>query len=170
MNHLVRTLGLSITPLASTLLIEHIGNDLNRIESELDKVVLNLGKRKTITEDDIEKYVGISKEYNAFALQKAIAKKDKRNAMKIIQYFIDNPEMAPMPVLLASIYSFFGKVYMIYGSTDSRDSLASNLGVNPYFLSDYIEASRKYDLQAVQKILLLLHQYNLKALVSTPLI
>ncbi len=163
-NHLVRTLGLSITPLASTLLIEHIGNDLNRIESELDKVVLNLGKRKTITEDDIEKYVGISKEYNAFALQKAIAKKDKRNAMKIIQYFIDNPEMAPMPVLLASIYSFFGKVYMIYGSTDSRDSLASNLGVNPYFLSDYIEASRKYDLQAVQKILLLLHQYNLKSI------
>ena len=31
-NHWFRTLGLSITPLASTLLIEHIGNDLNRIE------------------------------------------------------------------------------------------------------------------------------------------
>ena len=66
----------TISPKGVVLLEEHIGNDLNRIVNELEKLSLNLKGKKNISEDDIENYVGISKEYNVFELQAAIAKKD----------------------------------------------------------------------------------------------
>ncbi len=59
------------------LLIDHIGNDLNRINNEIEKIAINLGNRKNISEDDIENYVGISKEFNVFELQDAIGKRDR---------------------------------------------------------------------------------------------
>jgi DNA polymerase-3 subunit delta len=65
-------------PKAVSLLAEHIGNDLSRISNEIDKLAINLDGRKNIDEDDIEKYIGISKEYNVFELQAAIARKDLR--------------------------------------------------------------------------------------------
>ena len=83
----VRSQGYKITTKAISLLDEHIGNDLNRIVNEIEKLALNLKGKKEITEDDIEKYIGISKEYNVFELQAAIAKKDLAKAIKIIQYF-----------------------------------------------------------------------------------
>ena len=68
-------------------MIDHIGNYLNRLNNEIDKLALNLGSRDTITDDDIETYVGVSKDFNVFELQKAIANSDLYKAFKIINYF-----------------------------------------------------------------------------------
>ncbi len=156
--------GLSIAPKALAILIENIGNDLSRIKTEIEKLTVNLGARKTITEDDIETYIGVSKEYNIFELQDAIAKKNVAKALKIIQYFEKNPKAAPIQLILPSLYSFFSKVYTIYsvGSSDEK-LIASALGINPYFAKDYIQASKNYNHNGVEKILLLLHHYNLKS-------
>ena len=81
----------------------------------MEKIQINLGNRKTIHEDDIENYVGISKEYNVFELQDALAKKDLSKAFRIIQYFESNPKAAPIQLVLPALYSFFSKVYMIFG-------------------------------------------------------
>ena len=84
--------GLSITQKALMLLVDHIGNDLSRIQNEIEKLAVNLGKRKEITEDDIENYIGVSKEFNVFELQAAIAQKNLSKAIRIIQYFEANPK------------------------------------------------------------------------------
>ncbi|MBA2250511.1 MAG: DNA polymerase III subunit delta, partial [Chitinophagaceae bacterium] len=89
---LVQLQGLTIAPRAVNLLVDHIGNDLSRIANEVEKVTMNLGHRKNITEDDVENYVGISKEYNVFELQQAISNKDLAKAITIIQYFEANPK------------------------------------------------------------------------------
>jgi DNA polymerase-3 subunit delta len=86
--------GYQITPTALQLLVDNTGNDLSRLENEVEKVAINLGNIKTIDENAIEKYVGISKEFNAFELQTAIAKKDLAKAIRIIQYFKANPKAA----------------------------------------------------------------------------
>ena len=88
----VKSQGYKINAKAISLLDEHLGNDLNRIVNEIEKLALNLKGKKEITEDDIERYIGISKEYNVFELQAAIAKKDLAKAIKIIQYFEGNPK------------------------------------------------------------------------------
>ncbi|MGH2553207.1 MAG: DNA polymerase III subunit delta, partial [Chitinophagaceae bacterium] len=75
-QHLLQDMGLSITPKGLALLIDHIGNDLTRIENEVEKICVNLGKRTTISEDDIEQFIGVSKDHNVFELQSALAAKD----------------------------------------------------------------------------------------------
>ena len=156
--------GLSISPKGLALLGDHIGNDLTRIENEIDKLAVNLGKRTNITEDDIERYVGVSKDFNVFELQSALAAKDIAAAIRIIQYFEANPKSAPIQLVLPSLYSFFSKVFMVFGAgTTDEKTIAANIGVNPYFMKDYMQAARLYTYPGVENVLLLLHQYNLKS-------
>src|SRR5690606_2433063 len=117
---MISSKGFSISNKALHLLVDHIGNDLNRIENEIDKVIVNLGTRNNIAEDDIESVVGISKEYNVFELQSALGRKDLGKAIQIIQYFHSNPKSSPIQLILPSLYSWFSKVYMTFG-VKSRD-------------------------------------------------
>ncbi len=163
-SELVKMKGLSINQKALMLLVDHIGNDLNRINNEIEKISVNLGERKSITEDDIEEFVGVSKEYNVFELQNAVAKKDLKKAVQIIQYFEGNPKAGPIQMILPTLYNFFSKVYMLHG-TSSRDdkAVAAALGVNPFFVKDYIHTAKLYSFEETEKVLLLLEKYNLKS-------
>ncbi len=162
---MVRQHGLGITQKALMLLVDHIGNDLSRIQNEIEKLAVNLGSRKEINEDDIENYIGVSKEFNVFELQAAIAQKNLSKAIRIIQYFEANPKAAPIQMILPALYNFFSKVFMLYGIPNPDEkTAAAAMGVNPYFVKDYIGAAQKYDYSGVEKILLLLNQYNLRSI------
>lgn len=161
---MVRNKGLNIQPKALALLVDHIGSDLSRIDSEIDKIFINLGEGKTITENDIEKYVGISKDFNVFELQSAIGSKNLAKSLRIINYFEANPKAAPIQLVLPSIYGFFSKLYMLYGLPSKDDkSLAAAIGVNVFFFKDYLKAKQLFSYAEVEQALLLLHQYNLKS-------
>jgi DNA polymerase III subunit delta len=163
-TELLQSRGLTIQQKALALLIDHIGNDLMRIKSEVEKIQINLGNRKMIDEDDVEKYVGISKEYNAFELQIALAKKDLAKSLRIIQYFESNPKAAPIQLVLPTLYSFFSKVYMIFGIPGPDEkTAAAELGVSPFFVKDYLTAAKNYGFAGTENALLLLHHYNLKS-------
>ena len=163
-TELLQSRGLDINQKALSLLIDHIGNDLIRIKSEIEKIQINLGTRKTIHEDDVENFVGISKEYNAFELQAALVRKDLSKAIRIIQYFESNPKAAPIQLVLPALYGFFSKVYMIFGIPDRDEKAAAvSLGVSPFFVKDYLLAAKNYGFTGTENALLLLHQYNLKS-------
>ena len=163
-KELLQSKGLSISQKGLALLVDHIGNDLIRIENEIDKILVNLGKRTNITEEDIEEYIGVSKDFNVFELQTALASKDIARAIRIIQYFQANPKAAPIQLVLPSLYSFFSKVFMIFGAGESDEkAMAAVIGVNPYFINDYLKASRLYTYPEIENVLMLLHHYNLKS-------
>jgi len=164
-SELIKSKGYSITNKALILLIDHIGNDLSRLNNEVNKLILNLDKRKNITEDDVEMFVGISKEFNVFELQQAIANKDLYKAIRIIQYFESNPKAAPIQLIFPSLYNYFSKVQMIY-SVPSRDekTVAAAIGVNAYFVRDYLQTAMQFSSHEIERVLLLLHQYNLKGI------
>ena len=157
--------GYEISGKALMLLVDHIGNDLSRIENEIQKILVNLGKRKTINEDDIEQFIGISKEFNVFEFQNALAAKDLSSCMRIIQYFEANPKAAPVQLIMPSLYLFFSKLYMIHGLAGRDEkAVASATGINPFFVKDYLKAVKTYDFPQVEKAILLLHQYNLRSI------
>jgi len=164
-SELIKSKGYTITNKALILLIDHIGNDLNRLNNEINKLILNLDKRNNINEDDVEMFVGISKEFNVFELQQAIANKDLYKAIRIIQYFESNPKAAPIQLIFPSLYNYFSKVQMIY-SVPSRDekSVAAAIGVHSYFVRDYLQTAMKFSSHEIERVLLLLHQYNLKGI------
>jgi DNA polymerase-3 subunit delta len=164
-QEIVASHGYEITNKALMLLVDHIGNDLSRIENEIEKVLVNLGKRKTINEDDIEQFIGISKEFNVFEFQNALASKDLGACMRIVQYFEANPKAAPIQLIMPSLYVFFSKLYMIHGlSSRDEKAIASATGVNPWFVKDYLKAMKVYNFPQVEKAILLLHQYNLRSI------
>jgi len=164
-EELVESKDLTISQKALILLVDHIGNDLSRIENEIDKIAINLGQRKGITETDVEQYVGVSKDYNVFELQAALATKNLSKAIRIIQYFEANPKAAPIQLILPSLYGFFSKVFMIYGlNTRGEKTIAASLGVNAFFVKDYLKATSVYNYADVEKLLLLLSDYNLKSI------
>lgn len=157
--------GHDITQKACMLLTEHIGSDLSRQAGEIDKLLLNLAKDKKIDEDDIERYVGISKEYNIFEFQKALGRKDQPRVIQILNYFRANPKAAPPVMIFTVLYGFFAKVHTILQlPARAEKDLASALKVNPYFLGDYLTAAKLYRVAGVERAILLLHEYNLRAI------
>ena len=164
-NNMVHSKGFTITQKAVLLLVDHIGNDLQRISNEIDKLLVNLSGSKNITEDDIEKYVGISKEYNVFELTDALGRKDLVKAIRIIRYFGENPKAGPIQMVLPALHNFFSKTYCVFGVQGGDEkSSASALGVPPFFVKDYIIAAKRYGFAGVEQALMLLHHYNLKSI------
>ncbi len=164
-SQILAGMGLTIDQKALMLLIDHIGNDLSRIENELQKLSVNLKDRKNISGEDIETYVGISKDFNGFEFQKAVAYKDFPKAIRIIQYFNANPKAASIQMILPNLYSFFSKVAVGYSlQTTDEKAIASGIGVHYFFAKDYLTAMRNYSYQKVEYILLHLHNYNLKSI------
>ena len=165
-RQMVQSKGFTLTPGALQLLIDHIGNDLNRLANEVDKVCINLGEKKSIDEDAIDKFVGISKEFNAFELQAAIAKKDMAKAIRIIQYFKANPKAAPIQMILPAMYGFFSKVYSIFGLEDTSESgvMAALFPRNFYAAKEAIAAAKSFGISGIEKNMLLMHQYNLRSI------
>jgi DNA polymerase-3 subunit delta len=164
-NTMVQQHGLSINQKALLLLVDHIGNDLNRLQNEIEKLAVNLGTRKNITEDDIEEYIGVSKEFNVFELQDALAKKDLAKAVRIIQYFESNPKAAPIQQLLPTLYGYFSKVYTIFALNDKSERAVQSIFYNnPFAARVAIQAANNYGYGGIEKNLLLLHQYNLRSI------
>jgi len=157
--------GYRIQPDALSLIIDHIGNDLSRIQQEVEKMAINLVDRKMITASDIETFIGISKEYNPFELQAALAGKNLAKSLRIIQYFGENPKAIPMPLLLPTLYSFFSKVYILCEMPQVNMQSALNVfNRNPIASKQALQAYEHYGFHGIEKILLLLHQYNLRSI------
>jgi DNA polymerase III subunit delta len=164
-GELVKSKGYSIKPKCIALLEEHIGNDLSRIANEVDKLSLNLAGKKVIEEDDIEKYIGISKEYNVFELQDAIARKDLVKALKIIQYFESNPKAVPIQMALPALYAFISKVYGAFGLADNSDNALKPLFYyNVSALQQGKLMMKNYGFPGIERLILLLNHYNLRSI------
>lgn len=164
-SDLIKSRGYTISGKALALLVDHIGNDLSRMSNEIQKVLVNLQDRKNITEDDIERFVGISKEFNVFELQEAISAKDLAKAVRIVQYFEANPKAAPIQLVLPVLHSFFSKVFIVFSSTDrSENGLKLVFNNNIFSARQGLLAAKNYGYDGTERIILLLHHYNLRSL------
>ncbi|MDX1903972.1 MAG: DNA polymerase III subunit delta [Thermonemataceae bacterium] len=143
-----------ITPTATMLLAEFVGGELSRLSSEIEKIFLNLAPKSTIDEATIRKFVGQSKEYTVFDLQKALTEKDILKANKIISFFARNPKDNPIIPIISLLFQFFVKLLLVHQSQDRNErNLAALLAVNPYFVKDYLSASQKYNLSKTVQII-----------------
>lgn len=164
-ERMIQEEGLSISSKALLLLVDHVGNDLSRLQNEVEKMAINLKGRKNITEDDIEEFIGISKEFNVFELQDAIARKDFPKATRIIRYFKSNPKAAPIQQILPALYGYFSKVYGIFGTPHASETTLRPLFYNnPFAAKQALQTMNSYGLRGIENILLLLHQYNLRSI------
>lgn len=154
----------SITNDANQLLCEYLGTDLKKLVNEISKMELNLPADKTIDASDIEKYVGISKEYNVFELTKALSAKDNRRAHAICDNLCQNMHKSPIQMMIPAISNHFQKAHIIKRIGNKSDQqLAQMIGVSPYAIKDSKLAARNYSEPGLRSILYLLKEADGKS-------
>ena len=154
--------GYTISPKASQMLVEFLGNDLSKIDNELKKIQLIVKPENQISAQIIEKNIGISKDYNNFELINALAHKNIKKAFGIIQYFSQNPKNHPTVVTLSILFGFFSKV-MKYHALSNKMQAPKILGVHPYFIRDYQVAAQNYPMKKISAIIASIREVDIKS-------
>ena len=159
--------GLQIDPEGARLLVESAGTDLARIAVETEKLLKNLPEGvKNITPEDIEKNVGISRQFSIFELTKALSFRDAARAVKVARNIGETPKFA-MPMGVSMLYTHFNRILRYHALLESGQEADSGakakiLGVNPYFFKEYDAAVRKYSLKQTMRVISLLNDYDFK--------
>jgi len=159
--------GLNISPDAAQLLGESAGTDLCTIAVETDKLVKSLPEGTTeISASDIEKNVGVSRQYSIFELTKELSMRNAPKAVRIATQLGDSAKFA-MPMAVSALFTHFYRIlkYEALLQKDPRpasDVKARVLGVNPYFFREYDTAVRNYPLRKTMGVISLLNEYDFK--------
>ncbi|MBN1108835.1 MAG: DNA polymerase III subunit delta [Bacteroidales bacterium] len=159
------TKGIKTDPSASAMLTEYLGNDLQKIANELEKLLITLKNEKpVITTALIEKNIGISKDFNNFELQKAVGEKNILKANIIVNHFAANQKDNPIVLTIASLLMHFSRLLTYhYLSDKSRNNVAAALKINPYFVTEYEISASKYNAAKTIQVISLLRTYDMKS-------
>ena len=136
---------LKIDPRVAPLLADYIGTDLSAIVGALQKLIDGRPEGvNTIDTALVERNIGISKDYNIMELQAALIRGDIVKALRITQYFAGSKDH-PMIREMAPLFTFFSNLLMYHYMPDkSQATVARELGINPYFVKDYVTAAKRY--------------------------
>lgn len=134
---------IKIDSAAANLLSEYTGNDLSKLDHEIEKLLITLQSLggDMITSELIEKCVGISKEYNNYELVRAVLYRDVLKANRIVNYFEKNPKKNPLLISTATLFNSFSTLVIAYSQKDrSQKALSDYLGLKNYYQWKDIEA------------------------------
>lgn len=156
--------GFKINTRAASMLAELLGNDLPKIASEISKLFIARDKSQEISLEQVQDKIGINREFNVFELQKALGKRDILRANQIINYFAANEKENPMPLVLANLHTYFIRTLKYHFLPDkSKYAAATALGVNPYFIEDYMHAAATFSVPRLKMVFRLLKDLDLKS-------
>jgi DNA polymerase III subunit delta len=157
--------GMLMDERSAFVLAEFLGNDLSRINGEILKLKLNIsGAKNRITPDLIEQNIGISREFNDFELQSAIASKNTLKANKIANYYGKNPRSNPIQKTLSLLGGYFGNLMLFHYLVDKSPAhAASELGTTPFRIKELSEGARNYSAAKTMQIISLLRTYDAKS-------
>lgn len=158
--------GLRIEPQAAGLLAEAVGTSLSTIAVETDKLVKNLPEGTTLVRaEDVEKNVGISRQYSIFELTRALSYKKADAALKIAARLGAEARFA-MPAATSALYTHFNRILrygalLSSGHAPSPEQKAQALaGLNPYFYKEYDAAVRNYPVRSAMGAISLLCEFD----------
>jgi DNA polymerase-3 subunit delta len=162
-----QTKGMTIAPDAAALLGEYAGTDLNKIAVETEKMLKNLPEGVgEVSVTDIEKNVGISRQFSIFELTKELSMRNAAKALRIAAYIGSSAKFA-MPMAVSALYTHFNRI-LRYGALLMKTQYPANdqkmkvLGVNPYFFAEYDTAVRNYPVKKCMAVIALLKEYDYK--------
>ncbi len=167
--------GLRIDPKATQMLLDHLGTDIAKISSELAKLLTYLPEGTSfITPDNVERNIGISKDFNTFELTRALAMGDTARAMRIADYFAHSPRQYPLVMTLASLFGFFQKLfifnYQLWLAKTCRAPMPTEQELcrtmklpTAYFLQEFRQAAARFPNRKVFHILGYIREYDLRS-------
>ena len=158
------SLGCNIDNKATSMLADHIGTDIARLFSELDKLAM-LADDNNITPLLIEQNIGISKDFNNFELEEALARRDAAKAFRIVDYFERNPKNNPSMVSVAMLFSFFSNVLLTATARDKTpEGVMALVGTRSIWRArKFLEAARMYNTRSLVNIIAYLRECDTRS-------
>ena len=154
----------TIEPKACSMLVDYLGNDLKKINNQLNKLKIICSQKRNISPKLIEDNIGISKDFNVFELRNAIGIKNLDKSLLICAYLTSNSNKHPLQMTLSSLFNYFIQIFQYHSlENKSQNNVASVLGVNPYFVKDYVNASKYYSMKKISSIISLIKDVDLKS-------
>lgn len=130
----------SIDPKSATMIAEHIGADLNRLISELEKLLIILPKDdRRVTPEMVEQNIGVSKDFNTFELRDAIVNRNIYKANQIVKYFNTSGRGDNAFKIVPFLFSYFQNLMVAFYLPNRND---------PQALADGLELRSKYSAQS----------------------
>lgn len=158
---------IDIEPKAAELITDFVGSDLSRLSNELDKLIITTQSTNShrITAEQIEKNVGISKDFNNFELKNALIERNVFKANQIIQYFEQNPKNNPLQKTLPLLFNFFSNLMLAYYAPQKTESgIAAQLELkNQWQAKEYLTAMQNYSGVKVMHIIEAIRQCDAKS-------
>ncbi|MFQ3575818.1 MAG: DNA polymerase III subunit delta [Cytophagales bacterium] len=149
---------------AVKILAENVGNNLSRIGNELDKVSINIKPNEKLTAELIEKFVGISREYNPFEYQKALGIRDTLKSYKIARYLGQHPKEYPLVMIVKGVFDFYAGVLLCHSlKLNSVKTIQDTLRKNFYQANDLYTASKNYPTYKLFEVIDAISQADLKS-------
>lgn len=156
----LQTKKFSIDDKSAAMIADNIGADLNRLYSELDKLVISLPSGESrVTPEMVERNIGVSKDFNSFELRDAIVNRNVLKANMIIKYFDNNPKAGSLFSFLPLLFAYFQNLMLVYYAPNNQDqnALAAYLDMkNVWGIKDYLVGMKNYTgrktLQILQKL------------------
>ncbi len=149
---------------AVRVLIEYLGTDLSKMTNELDKLCINLPANGQITVEQIEKNIGISKDYNIYELQSALLMKNSTKAFTIVDYINDNLKANPFILSVSNIHAAFQKLYhLILGGDVTDYEMYKVYGIHSSQKNEFRAARKFYSRERVEAIFELILEYDLRS-------
>ena len=145
---------------AAQMIADHVGADLHRLTSELDKILISFSEvDRMVTPEIVEKEIGVSKDFNAFELRSAIIQRDVYKANLITKYFDNNPKAGSLFSFLPMLFSYFENLMIAFYSPNrsNENAIVQFLELrNGWAARDYLTGMRNYSgmktMQIISKI------------------
>lgn len=155
---MAETHGLRLNPAAIQMVANRMGADLQRMDSELEKLAtaLPLEARSAVTAEMVQAYTGWSKEYTAFDLRKALAYRQVGESMRIAQALGNDEKRAPIQMILPQLFNYFANLLIAFYAPNRQDvgSVMRALGLSSkFFVKEYMAGLRNYSAVKVVDII-----------------
>lgn len=157
-------IGFKIGEREAETLTTFLGNDLQKIANEIEKVRINVPEETALTAEHIRKYIGVSREYNVFEFPETLTSGDAEKRYRMLSYFISNPKNAAMPFVVGVFYNYFNRLYsacFVQGKTEG--DAAKAIGIPPFRVRETIGTAQRLGAHRLEECLLILSDFSAKA-------
>ncbi|GGG84193.1 DNA polymerase III subunit delta [Staphylococcus pragensis] len=139
---------------ALNLFIELTGINFNIVSQELEKIILFLGDRATITKEDVNLIINRSLEQNVFLLTEYIQKGQKAKAISLVKdLIIMKEEPIKLLALITSNYRLYYQCKILSQKGYSGQQIAKTVNVHPYRVKLALTQVRHYQLNQLLNII-----------------
>ncbi len=139
----VRGASVSLDREAMTLLADHVGEDLGRVEGLLAALSAAYGEGATVSAHDLEPYLGERGTVPRYQLTDAIDRGEPGQALRVLHRMLDSGALVPIQVM-ATLHGHFSNMLVLDGDDvmGERDA-AAVLGSAPFVAKKALEQSRR---------------------------